>query len=345
MSAKQSTKKEDKALTAEPILKVDGLTKYFDISAGLFQPKKQVHAVENVSFVLNESETLGIVGESGSGKSTLARVILGLVPESSGKVLYRDKDITGLRGREAKKLHQELQMVFQDPYASLNPRMKIGEAIAEPMLVNQIVKDKSEAKIEVKRLMEIVGLREDMVERFPHEFSGGQRQRIGIARALALRPKILICDESVSALDVSVQAQILNLFNQLKRQLNLTYMFIGHALSVVKYISDRILVLYLGEVMEMADTEELFAHTLHPYTKALISAIPEPSTKGRKQRILLEGDIPSSVNPPAGCRFCTRCYQATDKCRMEHPQLAEVRPGHFVACHYWQIQEGGGLNG
>ena len=338
-------KKEDKALTAEPILQVQGLTKYFDINAGLFKPKKQVHAVENVSYVLNESETLGIVGESGSGKSTLARVILGLLPESGGKVFYREQDITGLHGRQAKKLHQELQMVFQDPYASLNPRLKIGEAIAEPMLVNHVVKDKNEAKQEVKRLLETVGLREDMIERFPHEFSGGQRQRIGIARALALQPKILICDESVSALDVSVQAQILNLFNQLKRQLNLTYMFIGHDLSVVKYISDRILVLYLGEVMEMAETEELFAHTLHPYTKALISAIPEPSTKGRKQRILLEGDIPSSVDPTAGCRFCTRCYQATDKCRTEHPALTEVRPGHFAACHYAVQPKGGKLNG
>lgn len=329
----------------EPILRVEGLTKYFDIHAGLFQPKKYVHAVENVSFVLNESETLGIVGESGSGKSTLARVILGLVPETDGKVFYNGEDITGLGGKEAKKLHQELQMVFQDPYASLNPRIKIGEAIAEPMLVNKVVKDKAEAQAEVVRLLETVGLRPDMAERFPHEFSGGQRQRIGIARALALRPKVLICDESVSALDVSVQAQILNLFNQLKKQLNLTYMFIGHDLSVVKYISDRIMVLYLGEVMEMAETEELFAHTLHPYTTALISAIPEPSTKMRKQRILLEGDIPSSVNPPAGCRFCTRCYRADEKCHVEHPELTEVRPGHFVACHYWQSQEGGEMNG
>lgn len=325
---------------SEPILRVENLTKYFEIKSGFLTKKNYVHAVENVSFTLNQSETLGIVGESGSGKSTLARVILGLLSQTSGHVYYRDEDVTGLRGRSAQKLRQELQMVFQDPYASLNPRMKIGEAIAEPMLVNHLVKDKAEAKNRCVKLLEIVGLRSDMLERFPHEFSGGQRQRIGIARALALSPKILICDESVSALDVSVQAQILNLFNQLKNNLNLTYMFIGHDLSVVKYISDRILVLYLGEVMEMADTEELFAHTMHPYTKALISAIPEPSTQNRTQRILLEGDIPSPVNPPAGCRFCTRCYQATDKCRQEHPQLKEVRPGHFVACHYL-LEEGG----
>ena len=329
----------------QPILRVENLTKYFDIKSQLFQPKQYVHAIENVSFTLNESETLGVVGESGSGKSTLARVILGLLPATGGKVFYKDRDITGLFGQQGKKLRQDLQMVFQDPYASLNPRMNIRDAISEPMLANGILKDKKLTQEPVAKLLETVGLRPEMAERFPHEFSGGQRQRIGIARALALNPKILICDESVSALDVSVQAQILNLFNQLKKQLNLTYMFIGHDLSVVKYISDRIMVLYLGEIMEMAETEELFIHTLHPYTKALISAIPEPVTQGKRQRILLEGDIPSPVNPPSGCRFSTRCYQAKEKCHQVHPLLEEVRPGHFVACHYWQSQEGGQIDG
>ena len=329
----------------QPILRVENLTKYFDIKSQLFQPKQYVHAIENVSFTLNESETLGVVGESGSGKSTLARVILGLLPATGGKVFYKDRDITGLFGQQGKKLRQDLQMVFQDPYASLNPRMNIRDAFSEPMLANGILKDKKLTQEPVAKLLETVGLRPEMAERFPHEFSGGQRQRIGIARALALNPKILICDESVSALDVSVQAQILNLFNQLKKQLNLTYMFIGHDLSVVKYISDRIMVLYLGEIMEMAETEELFIHTLHPYTKALISAIPEPVTQGKRQRILLEGDIPSPVNPPSGCRFSTRCYQAKEKCHQVHPLLEEVRPGHFVACHYWQSQEGGQIDG
>ncbi|WP_447581664.1 ABC transporter ATP-binding protein [Anaerotignum faecicola] len=326
---------------AEPVLKAENVTKYFDIGGGLFKKADKVHAVENVSFSLYDGETLGIVGESGSGKSTLARVILGLVPITSGKVFYNGNDITGIKGPNAKYLRQELQMVFQDPYASLNPRLKIGNAIMEPMLVNKVVQTKEDAKKRTLELLELVGLHAQAADRFPHEFSGGQRQRVGIARALAMNPKILICDESVSALDVSVQAQILNLFNKLKKQLKLTYMFIGHDLSVVKYISDRILVMYLGEVIEMAETEELFSHTLHPYTKALISAIPLPTTEKQDDRILLEGDIPSTVNPPSGCRFCMRCFMAKEKCRHEHPKLEEIRPGHFVSCHYWNELEGG----
>lgn len=327
-----------------PILKVENLTKYFEIGGGgFFGTKAHVHAVENVSFALYPSETLGIVGESGSGKSTLARVILGLLGATGGKVFYEGQDITGLKGPSAKRLHQDLQMVFQDPYASLNPRMKVGDAILEPLLSSKLAPNKVEGKKNVEKLLDMVGLQSSMYDRFPHEFSGGQRQRIGIARALVLSPKVLICDESVSALDVSVQAQILNLFNHLKERLNLTYMFIGHDLSVVKYISDRIMVLYLGEVMELATTEDLFAYSLHPYTQALISAIPEPSTKGKKDRIILEGDIPSAVNPPSGCRFNTRCFRAQPICSLEHPALQEVRPGHFVACHFWQ--KGGEVNG
>lgn len=316
------------------ILKVENLTKYFKINKKLFKPADYLHAVENVSFELFESETLGIVGESGSGKSTLARVILGLIPITKGKVYYHGNDITGLSVKGESNLRQELQMVFQDPYASLNPRIKIGKAIIEPLICNKLVKTKVEAIQKAKNILELVGLQPDMYERFPHEFSGGQRQRIGIARALILKPKILICDESVSALDVSVQAQILNLFNELKEKLNLTYLFIGHDLAVVKYISDRIMVMYLGEIMEMAQTDELFENTLHPYTKALISAVPEPSTDTKKERIILEGDIPSPVNPPKGCRFSSRCQNAQKKCFEEHPDLKEVKKGHFVACHF-----------
>lgn len=328
------------------ILEVKNLTKYFELGTGLFGPKKYVHAVEDVSFDLYETETLGVVGESGSGKSTLARVVIGLVDATSGQVLYKGKDITGARKAAAVQVPKEIQMVFQDPYASLNPRIKIGDAIAEPIAVHQVVKGGPKAlRAEVDRLLKIVGLQPEMYERFPHEFSGGQRQRVGIARALALRPKILICDEAVSALDVSVQAQVLNLFNQLKKQLNLTYIFIGHDLSVVKYISDRIMVMYLGEVMELAATEDLFERKLHPYTEALISAIPEVSTTATNKRILLEGDIPSPVDPPKGCKFSTRCFKAQDICKERHPELREVMPGHFVRCHLCNCEEGGANHG
>ena len=248
---------------ADILLNVEGMKVYYPVKGDFGKGREFVKAVDGVSFEVRKGEVFGIVGESGSGKSTLARVILGLVPITSGKVFYNGNDITGIKGPNAKYLRQELQMVFQDPYASLNPRLKIGNAIMEPMLVNKVVQTKEDAKKRTLELLELVGLHAQAADRFPHEFSGGQRQRVGIARALAMNPKILICDESVSALDVSVQAQILNLFNKLKKQLKLTYMFIGHDLSVVKYISDRILVMYLGEVIEMAETEELFSHTLY----------------------------------------------------------------------------------
>ena len=324
------------------ILEAKKLTKYFDLGAGLFRPSKCVHAVEDVSFELYQSETLGIVGESGSGKSTLARLILGLIEPSSGNVIYKGKDITGWKRASIHQVPREIQMVFQDPYASLNPRIKIGDAIAEPITAHKVIKGHKAVRLEVERLLELVGLQPEMYERYPHEFSGGQRQRVGIARALALRPKVLICDEAVSALDVSVQAQVLNLFNQLKKQLNLTYIFIGHDLSVVKYISNRIMVMYLGEIMELASTKELFEKRLHPYTQALISAVPEVTTKPSKKRIILEGDIPSPVNPPTGCRFCTRCFKAQDICRKQHPELKQVMPGHYVRCHFGMDEEGRG---
>lgn len=317
---------------SDVILDINNLTKYFDV--GSFGSKKYVHAVEDVSFKLYDSETLGIVGESGSGKSTLARLILGLISVTSGKVFYEGNDITGIKGKLESKVRRDIQMVFQDPYASLNPRIKIGEAIAEPMVVNKVIKDNKNVRSEVEELLSLVGLQPEMYDRYPHEFSGGQRQRIGIARALSLSPKVLICDEAVSALDVSVQAQVLNLFNRLKKQLNLTYIFIGHDLSVVKYISNRIMVMYLGEVMELANTEDIFTKTQHPYTKALISAIPVVKSKENGKRIILEGDIPSPVNPPPGCRFSTRCYKVKDICKKDHPKLREIDSGHLVRCHF-----------
>ena len=330
-------------MTAEPILKVDGLTKYFDINAGLFQPKKQVHAVENVSFVLNESETLGIVGESGSGKSTLARVILGLVPESSGKVLYRNNDITGLRGREAKTLHQELQMVFQDPYGSLDPRMTVADIIGEGIDIHHLAKNKKERQEMIYKYLELVGLNREHANRFVHEFSGGQRQRIGIARALAVQPEFIVLDEPISALDVSIQAQIVNLLVDLQKKMGLTYLFVAHDLSMVKHISDRVAVLYLGTLVELTTSEELYANPRHPYTQALLSAIPIPDPKVEAERdrkkIRLEGEVPSPINTKPGCKFQGRCKYAKDICRQQMPELKDVGNNHFVACHFCDALE------
>lgn len=316
------------------ILEVKNLTKHFEVGTGFFGSKKIVHAVEDVTFKLFESETLGIVGESGSGKSTLARLITGLINVTSGQVIYKGKDITGYKKAVDNQIPKEIQMVFQDPYASLNPRIRIGDAIAEPIAVHKVISEKKEIRAEVERLLKLVGLQPEMYDRFPHEFSGGQRQRIVIARALALRPRILICDEAVSALDVSIQAQILNLFNQLKRKLNLTYIFIGHDLSVVRYISDRIMVMYLGEIVELASADDIFNKKFHPYTQALISAIPEISPTFKSQRIILEGDIPSPIDPPKGCKFNTRCFKSKEICKNQHPVLKEVLPGHYVRCHF-----------
>ena len=321
----------------EPILKVEGLTKLFPVKKQkLLEERRFVHAVEDVSFEVYQGGTLGIVGESGSGKSTLARAILALTPVTSGSVFYQGEDITNFRVGAAgkRRLRSELQMVFQDPYASLNPRMKIGEAIVEPMLINGQAKTRADAREKACHLLETVGLRPEVYDRFPYEFSGGQRQRIGIVRALSVNPKLLFCDESVSALDVSVQAQILNLFNELKERFHLTYVFIGHDLAVIRYISDQILVMYLGKIMEIAPYDQLFGEHTHPYTQALVSAVPEPSTAGRSQRILLEGDIPSPVNPPRGCRFCNRCFQAEEICRQEEPQMIKTGERHWIRCHF-----------
>lgn len=323
--------------TREPILKVEHLTKYFPVKKSkLIEEKKFVHAVEDVSFEVYPGETLGIVGESGSGKSTLARTVLALTRATSGKVYYDGKDITDFHvsAGERRRLRSDLQMIFQDPYASLNPKIKIGNAIAEPMLANHQAASKAEARERVRQLLETVGLQPEVYDSFPHEFSGGQRQRIGIVRALAVNPKLLFCDESVSALDVSVQAQILNLFNDLREKFNLTYVFIGHDLAVIRYISDRILVMYLGKVMEVVPYDLLNGENTHPYTRALVSAVPEPTTAPRTQRILLEGDIPSVVNPPKGCRFCQRCFMAQPKCVEEEPDLVKVGEGHYIRCHF-----------
>ena len=319
----------------EELLRVEGLTKFFPVKKKrLFDEKHYVHAVDDVTFSLAKEEVLGVVGESGSGKSTLARTILALLAPTSGKVFFEGNEITGFKHGNVGHLRQSMQMIFQDPYASLNPKLKVGDAIAEPMLQYKQASSRADAKTKVQDLLEIMGLRREVYDRYPHEFSGGQRQRIGIARALATDPSLVFCDESVSALDVSVQAQILNLFVRLREERDLTYVFISHDLAVVKYVSDRILVMYLGKVMEIAPSDELFGDDIHPYTRALISAIPEPSTAPRKERIILEGDIPSPVDPPAGCRFCQRCYMKQDICSQVEPELREVSPGHFVACHF-----------
>jgi oligopeptide/dipeptide ABC transporter ATP-binding protein len=325
----------------EAILQIRNLRKYFPIKRSWFGgPPSFVHALEKIDFDVYRGETLGVVGESGSGKSTLGRTIIGLEQPTAGEVIFKGRDVASLKGRDLKRFREDIQMVFQDPYASLNPRLSIGHAIAEPMLAHRRAKTKEEIAKATEDLLVRVGLQPKMASQYPHNFSGGQRQRIGIARALSLNPKILICDEAVSALDVSVQSQILNLFNRLKKEFNLTYLFIAHDLSVVRYISDRILVMYLGTVMEIAPKAELFARRYHPYTESLISASPEPSTKPRKERIILSGEIPSPINPPSGCKFHTRCFRKIDRCAIEEPQLEEIAPGHFIRCHLYESKGG-----
>lgn len=320
-----------------PLIEVRDLKKYFPVGKGFFRSERQyVHALEDLTFDLYEGETLGVVGESGSGKSTLGRSIVGLETPTSGEIRFEGEDVIALKGRRRKAFCECVQMIFQDPYASLNPRLSVGHAIAEPMSAHRIVKGSEELKREVARILQLVGLSPEAARLYPHGFSGGQRQRIGIARALSLRPKLLICDEAVSALDVSVQSQVLNLFNKLKRELNLTYLFIAHDLSVVRYVSDRIMVMYLGQILEIGPKSGLFERKYHPYTEALVSASPEASTKPRKDRILLEGDVPNSIDPPSGCRFMSRCRKRMDLCREKTPELREIEPMHFVRCHLYQ---------
>ncbi|MGG0494980.1 dipeptide ABC transporter ATP-binding protein [Priestia megaterium] len=317
------------------LLEVQHLKTYYPIHGGFFRKKiGDVKAVDGISFAIRKGETLGLVGESGCGKSTAGRTILRLLEPTSGKIIFDGKDITEVKGTSLRKIRQDFQMVFQDPYASLNPMQMVGDVISEPIR-NFTGKSTNQLKSEVMNLLTKVGLPEDAYYKYPHEFSGGQRQRIGIARALALRPKLIIADEPVSALDVSVQSQVLNLLKELQQEFDLTFLFIAHDLSVVKHMSDRIGVMYLGGLVEIADKKSLYAEPLHPYTQALVSAIPEPDPRKKKQRIILQGDVPSPIDPPKGCAFHPRCIHVMAECAQTKPALKEVRPGHQVACHLY----------
>jgi oligopeptide transport system ATP-binding protein len=318
------------------------LYKYFPIYAGLMSRHVgDVKAVDGVSFSIAAGETLGLVGESGSGKTTIGRLLLRLLPATKGEIHFDGQDVVALNRRDVRKLRREMQIIFQDPFASLNPRMTVGEIVGEPLRVHRIVEG-SGVHDRVLELLRLVGLRPYHANRYPHEFSGGQRQRIGIARALAVDPKFIVCDEPVSALDVSIQAQVINLLEDLQAQFGLTYLFIAHDLSVVRHISTRVAVMYVGKIIELADRDALYHNPLHPYTQALLSAIPipDPVLEKRRKRIVLTGDIPSPVNPPSGCRFHTRCPVAFDRCVTEIPPFNEYAPGHFAACHW--VEEHGG---
>ncbi|WP_186670484.1 ABC transporter ATP-binding protein [Sporosarcina sp. BP05] len=318
----------------KPILKVSNLKQYFIVKReALFQPKQVVKAVDGISFDLYPGETLSIVGESGCGKSTTGRSILHLDEPTEGEILYKDVSLTEMSKKELRNIRGDIQVIFQDPFASLNPRRTIRQMLDEAMAIQKVLPPK-QREARMLELMQNVGLRPEYLERYPHEFSGGQRQRIGIARALAVNPKVIICDEAVSALDVSIQAQILNLLKRLQNDFDLTFLFISHDLSIVKHISDRVMVMYLGKIVEISDKASLFKNPLHPYTKALLSAIPVIDQTIKRERILLKGDVPSPLNPPTGCRFHTRCPFATDLCRDEEPLLRELESGHLVACHF-----------
>ena len=318
-------------------LEARNLVKYFPTGASglLGRPTNTVKAVDGVSFSIEHGKTLGVVGESGCGKSTLARLVTRLIDSTSGQVLMDGVDITSLSGRDLRVARRKMQMIFQDPYSSLNPRHSVGQIISTPLEVQGIVPDQG-TKARVQELMQLVGLNPEHYNRYPHEFSGGQRQRIGIARALVLEPSVLVADEPVSALDVSIQAQILNLLETLQTELGLTYMFIAHDLSVVRHIADRVAVMYLGKIVEIGAADVVYSRARHPYTTALLSAVPvaDPARRGREGRIRLSGDVPSPIDPPSGCRFRTRCWKATDLCASSEPPLADTGDGHFVACHH-----------
>jgi len=328
---------QDQRVAASPLLKVNDLVKNFPVKAGLLSRRReQVHAVDRVSFDIEPGETLGLVGESGSGKSTTGRCILRLVEPTGGEVWFEGRNVLELDAAAFRALCRDMQIIFQDPFASLNPRMTVGAIIGEALTIHNLAPSKSAFAERVVSLLETVGLQADHMRRYPHEFSGGQRQRIGIARALAVEPKLIVCDEPVSALDVSIQAQVINLLEDIQNEQNLAYVFIAHDLSVVRHISDRVIVMYLGKVMEEAPRDTLYEHPLHPYTHALLSAVPtpDPNKEAKKERILLTGDLPSPQNPPSGCVFRTRCPKAQQKCADEVPLPVEKAPGHRVACHF-----------
>jgi oligopeptide transport system ATP-binding protein len=324
------------------LVEAKDLFKYFPIHAGLTSRHvADVRAVDGVSFTIRQGETLGLVGESGSGKTTIGRLLLRLLPATRGEIRFERQDVLAMKRGEIRRLRRSMQIIFQDPFASLNPRMTVGDIIAEPLEIHGITKGK-ETERRVRELLELVGLQPYHANRYPHEFSGGQRQRVGVARAVAVNPKFIVCDEPVSALDVSIQAQVINLLEELQERLGLTYLFIAHDLSVVRHISSRVAVMYVGKIVELADRDALYRNPLHPYTQALLSAIPipDPVLEKRRKRIVLTGDIPSPVNPPSGCRFHTRCPVAFDRCVVEEPPLREYEPGHFAACHW--VEEHGG---
>ena len=324
-------------IEANVLLRVENLVKHFPIHQGIILQKQigAVRAVDGVSFYVCKGETLGLVGESGCGKSTTGRTVLQLFRPTAGSVVFDGVDLVNLKGEELRLMRRKMQMIFQDPYASLNPRMTVGEIVGEPLIIHNVVRS-SEIEDRAANLLEMVGLNPSFANHYPHEFSGGQRQRIGVARALALQPSFIVCDEPISALDVSIQAQVVNLLEDLQKQFNLTYLFIAHDLSMVRHISNRIAVMYLGIIAEMADRDELYLTPLHPYTQALLSAvpIPDPIADAKRERIILRGDVPSPINPPSGCRFRTRCRFAEAICAGQQPAFREMKPGHFVACHF-----------
>ena len=320
--------------SADPLLRVKALVKHFPIKSGLFgRTRDYVRAVDGVSFDLIRGETLGLVGESGCGKSTTGRCILRLIEPTSGEIWFEGRDTTHLAREQKRLLCRDLQIIFQDPYASLDPRMTVGSIVGEALVIHKLTKTAGEYRDRIVELLETVGLHADHLRRYPHEFSGGQRQRIGIARALAVSPKLIVCDEPVSALDVSVQAQVVNLLQDLQRDRGLAYLFIAHDLSVVEHISDRVAVMYLGRIVEIAPARELYTTPRHPYTEALLSAVPIPEPGLKRTRIRLQGDVPNPINPPSGCHFHPRCPKAFDRCKVESPAFREVIPGHWAACH------------
>lgn len=331
---------KEKAARGEPLLRVEHLTKEFPVELGVISSRRRgarkVHAVEDVSFEIYPGETFGLVGESGCGKSTTGRTIMRLTTPTSGRVIFDGRDVAEMGTGEFKALHRDIQYIFQDPYASLNPRMTIGEIISEPLLIHKTLPDRAERTRYVRQLLDVVGLNPEHINRYPHEFSGGQRQRVGIARAFAIRPKLIICDEPVSALDVSIQAQVLNLLSDLQKEYKTAYLFIAHDLSVVQHISDRVAVMYLGHLMEHSDWRSLYAEPYHPYTQSLLSAapVPDPDIQHRRRRIILAGDVPSPIDPPSGCPFHTRCPIAHKRCIKEVPTLREVAGDHYCACHF-----------